>query len=505
MKKAVRPVLLFLILAGGFVAGSLYTRRTAATSIPASGKKILYYIDPMHPAYKSSKPGIAPDCGMQLEPVYEDAGTASSGVDGGTLSTGSPGPQPAGSVKIGAEKQQLFGVRIGQAEKASGAYTLRLFGRAVPDESRIYRLNSGVDGIIRETSAVTTGSQVSKNQLLAEFSSPDVLSPMQAYLFTVNTLDQVKQGGGANESQLEVNTSNVYQTYDRLQSLGMSSLQIEEIARTRKIARTIKILAPAAGFVLARNVSPGQRFEKGAEWYRIADLNRIWIVADVPGSQAQYIRPGLRARVTLLDQKKTLVATVAQVLPQFDAATRTLKVRLEADNPGFLLRPDMFVDVELPIALPPTIAVPADAVLDSGLRKTVFVDLGGGYFEPRQVETGWRFGDRVEIAKGLEPGERIVISGNFLLDSESRMKQAAGTPVQSAPVQSASALSTSSQSAKDPVCGMDLGAAKTGYESEHGGKRYSFCSSKCQRAFAKEAERYLNAGAGSHISARGPS
>src|SRR5450432_620337 len=277
MKKAAFPVLILLILAGGFLAGSWYTRRTAATSGPAADKvdkKVLYYVDPMHPAYKSSKPGTAPDCGMQLEPVYADAGLGESGVHSGNVPIGSPGSQPRGSVKISAEKQQLFGVRTGQAEKASGAYTLRLFGRVTPDESKVYRLNSGVDGFIQKTSPVTTGSQVAKGDVLAEFSSPDFLSPMQAYVFSVNTLEQVKEGGGASEVQLDVNNGNVFQTYDRLQSLGMSGTQIDEIARTRKIARNIKILAPAAGFVLARNVSPGQRFEKGAEWYRIADLNR---------------------------------------------------------------------------------------------------------------------------------------------------------------------------------------------------------------------------------------
>ena len=478
MKNASRPVLLFLMLAGAFLAGSWYSRRTAVTSSPAIDKKVLYYVDPMHPAYTSGKPGTAPDCGMQLEPVYAGAGPAVSGMDSGSS------PQPPGAVKISPEKQQLLGVRIGQAEKASGAYTLRLFGRIASDESRLYKLNSGVDGFMQKISAVTTGSQVAKGQLLAEFSSPEFLSPMQSYLFSVNTLDQVKEGGGATPTQLEINTGNVYQTYDRLQSLGMSSLQIDEIGRTRRVARTIKILAPADGFVLARNVSPGQRFEKGVEWYRIADLNRVWILADVPGSQAQYVRPGLRGRATLVDRRVTRVATVSQVLPQFDGATRTLKVRLEADNPSFILRPDMFVDVELPIALPPGVAVPADAVLDSGLKKTVFVDRGGGYFEPRQVETGWRLDGRVEIVSGLEPGERIVTSGNFLLDSESRMKQAAGTPAQSA--------GTPADPARDPVCGMDLSGAKVVHESEYGGKRYRFCSSQCQRAFAKEAERYVN-------------
>ena len=167
---------------------------------------------------------------------------------------------------------------------------------------------------------------------------------------------------------------------------------------------------------------------------------------------------------------------VLNVPPQFDPASRTLKVRLEADNPGYALRPDMFVDVEFPIQLPPAITVPVDAVLDSGLRKTVFVDRDNGFFEPRKVETGWRFGDRVEIVKGLMPGERIVTSGTFLLDSESRMKMAAA----------GMSKSTEARSAKDPVCGMDVDESKAkaaGRISEYRGKAYYFCTDQCKQQF----------------------
>ncbi len=164
---------------------------------------------------------------------------------------------------------------------------------------------------------------------------------------------------------------------------------------------------------------------KGWEFYRIADLSRVWILADVYGNEVNYFKPGTEAKVTLPDQGKVYRARVSKVLPVFEPTTRTLKVRLETDNPGFTLRPDMFVDVELPVKVPPAISVPSEAVLDTGMKKTVFVDRGNGYFEPREVETGWRLGNRIEITKGLSPGERIVTSGTFLIDSESRMELAA--------------------------------------------------------------------------------
>ena len=175
-------------------------------------------------------------------------------------------------------------------------------------------------------------------------------------------------------------------------------------------------------------------------------------------NQLPFIHSGMKARVTAAQQNRTYEAVVSAAQPIFDEATRTMKVRLETDNPGFVLKPGMFVDVTFAIEMPASLAVPADAIVDTGLRKTLFVDRGNGFFEPRQVETGWRLEDQVEITKGLMPGERIVISGTFLIDSESRMKS--------------SAKGVFGAAAKDPVCGMDVdpkGAAAAGREVRHNG------------------------------------
>jgi Cu(I)/Ag(I) efflux system membrane fusion protein len=259
----------------------------------------------------------------------------------------------------------------------------------------------------------------------------------------------------------------------------MTEHQLDEIRRTRQSPETVEIRAPEAGFILVRNLTLGQRFERGTELYRIADLSKVWILADVFEYEAQYLEVGKSVQGSLPNQKKTFQAKVSNVLPQFDEATRTLKVRLEADNPNYALRPNMFVDIELPVSLPPAVTVPADAVLDSGLKKTVFIDKGSGLFEPREVETGWRLGNRVEITRGLEPGERIVISGTFLIDSESRMELAATGMFDTL--------------AKDPVCGMDVSpskAEKTGRRSRFQGKSYYFCSDECKEQFDKSPERY---------------
>jgi Cu(I)/Ag(I) efflux system membrane fusion protein len=200
-------------------------------------------------------------------------------------------------------------------------------------------------------------------------------------------------------------------------------------------------------------------------------------MADVFDEDSQNFRPGTRARVSLPSHKKSLSAIVSEVLPQFDASSRTLKVRLEIDNPDYVLRPDMFVDVELLVAYSDVIAVPVDAVLDSGLKKTVYVDRGEGSFEPREVETGRRFTGRVEILRGLEPGERIASAGTFMLDSETRMKQ--------------TTTAVHDEMTKDPVCGMGLQAAKAGARMEYQGVMRYFCSPKCKNKFVNNPHGYL--------------
>jgi RND family efflux transporter MFP subunit len=272
-----------------------------------------------------------------------------------------------------------------------------------------------------------------------------------------------------------VSDNNANRAKLELLNIGFSEEQIEELARTGQYRTQVEIRSPVTGFVLARSVSLRQRSEKGAELFRIADLTRVWILADVFERDAPFVGPGTEARVTIPHQGGTIEARVTDVLPQFDTATRTLKVRLEVENPDFALIPDRFVDVEFLIDHPPAITVPVDAVLDSGLKKTVFVDMGNGYFEPRSVNTGWRHGGRIEIVEGIMPGESIVVSGNFLVDSESRMKLAAA--------------GLHGAVLKDPLCGMEIYPSQSkaaGLTIESGAKTLYFCSPECKELFEKD-------------------
>jgi membrane fusion protein, copper/silver efflux system len=417
MKKTLYSVLFSLTIAAAFLAGSWSGWRTAAEG-SVKTPRILYYVDPMHPAYKSDTPGVAPDCGMQLQPVYADGRPAAAQPE-------SSAPI-AKTARIGSDEQQAAGIRVSTVESAAGSYAIRIPGRIAADETRTYRVTAGIEGFIREVSPVTTGSRVKKNQLLATFSAPNAATVIQQYLQVLVATDHAKEAtaqGGVEAQMTPLAASNLRQRTDQLQNLGMSPVQMEEMRRTREFPASIKILSPVDGFVFARNVSPDMKFDRGQELYRIADLQHVWIVADLLGRDAEIVRPGMPARVTLPDSDRIFDARVSDIALQFNPVTRIRTVRLEVDNPGAVLRPDMYVDVELTATFATAIVVPADAVLDTGLRQTVFVERAPGSYEQRSVKTGWRRDRRVEIIHGLEAGDRVVTEGTFLLDSESRMRR----------------------------------------------------------------------------------
>ena len=378
--------------------------------VQSQARKVLYYVDPMHPAYRSDKPGTAPDCGMALVPVYAgDAGKSLVNSDDSTQ----------GTVQIDPAAQQLYGIRLSSVERNTGKGTIRVFGRVAADETRIYRVNIGTDGFVKETHNDAVGNRVSKDEHLAVVYSPEFLSVAGGYL---SANERSGPGTAKDNAAATQGAASVQARGDRLRNLGMSDSQIAEMSTTRKIPEDVYIVSPADGFILSRNISPGLRIERHTDLYTIADLSHVWVLAEVFGKDAQSIRPGASARITLSDTGETFQARVSNVLPEVDPVTRTLKLRLEADNAGFKLRPDMFVNVELPVSVPAGLTVPTDAVVDSGLSKRVFVEKSAGHFEARLVQTGWRLNDRVQIVQGLREGEMVVSAGTFLVDSESRIE-----------------------------------------------------------------------------------
>jgi Cu(I)/Ag(I) efflux system membrane fusion protein len=488
MKRFLPAALLIVTVVTSFWAGSWRARRPSAADNATAARPVLYYVDPMNPAHTSAEPGLAP-CGMKMEPVYAEA----AGPAGSAAQRTTPG-----TVHLSDVKQQLIGVRLAPVERKALSHHVRLLGRVAVDETRVYRINATIDGWVTATMPLAAGHHVKKDETLGGFYSTEFLSAGQALLFALNAADRVTATGRESEAQqhqLAQFNLNLKQYKDSLKNLGMGDRQIQEMINTRTFVENVDITSPVDGFIIARNVSDGQRFERGTELYRIADLSHVWILADLFEKEAAFVQPGAKVRVSLPRQPSTFTATVSQALPQFDLTARTLKLRLEADNPGFRLKPDMFVDIEFPLALPETVVVPAEALLDSGLAKTVFVEIRAGVFEPRSVETGQRLGGQVQILNGLKPDERIVVSGTFLLDSESRLKLAAAG-AQRSPATNSVVTGPDEAEAKDWVCGMTVDckeAKAAALTSEHLGRTYYFCGESCKRRFEKAPDKFLKA------------
>jgi RND family efflux transporter MFP subunit len=228
-----------------------------------------------------------------------------------------------------------------------------------------------------------------------------------------------KEAWGNSEMLLEA-------TRRRLQLFDLSPQQIEQIESTRKPIESITLYSPATGYVVARNAYPSQRVTAETELYTLSDLSRVWIMADIFEADLSRIHEGQTAQITAPSgEAPAFTARVTNVQPQVDPQTRTMKVRLEAENPNMRLKPDMFVNVQFALGASRHLTVPAGAVMDSGTKQTVYIDRGNGNLEPRAVQIGQRTGDRIEIVAGLTPDDRIVTSGTFLIDSESRLQPTA--------------------------------------------------------------------------------
>jgi Cu(I)/Ag(I) efflux system membrane fusion protein len=391
---------------------AVHQHEAQAKAKPAKERKILYWQDPMHPQYTSDKPGKAPDCGMDLVPVYADEGPAEEAM-------------PEGTVKISPERQQLIGVQYGEVLYQPVSKTSRTVGRLAYDETKIAHIHSKVEGWIEKVYVDFTGELVRKNRPLLSLYSPELVSTQQEFLIALKARDYLK------DSPIEGIASNALSLYEsarqRLRLWDISEGQIRELEERGSPTRTLTLYSPIKGYVLTRNAFPGQRITPETELYTLADLSTVWVLADVYEYELPMIQLGQKAVMDLsyLPGKK-FFGKVSYIYPELDPMTRTLKVRLEFPNPDLQLKPGMYVNVEFSMDYGTQLSVPEEAVLDSGEKQLVFVAREGGYFEPRTVQLGAKVGNLYIVESGLKAGEKIVTSGNFLIDSESRLKSAAG-------------------------------------------------------------------------------
>ncbi|MEO8368790.1 MAG: efflux RND transporter periplasmic adaptor subunit [Candidatus Solibacter sp.] len=410
MKKPLVIVFMAAAWAGGYGYGRWYAK-------PAAGeKKALYWVDPMHPWYKSDVPGIAPDCNMKLVPVFagEEARYERRA-----------NKMPEGSVQISSEKQQLIGVEYGTVEYETVHSSVRAVARVALDETKIAKVHSKLEGWVDQVFVDFTGKQVKQGDPLLTLYSPEALATQQEYLLAIKA--QKNMAGNPVHEMLGSTENLVAAAKKRMELWDIGENQIAEITASGVPLKNLTLTSPIGGFVMERNAFAKQRIMPETVLYMVADLSRVWVMADVYEYEAAAVRVGTAATLTLSYLPgRTFRGRVNYILPQVDAATRTLKVRIEFANADFLLKPDMYGEVEFQTATARRLVVPQTAVLNSGDRQVVFVDRGKGYFEPRDVKQGARADGKVEIVDGLKAGERIVISGNFLIDSESQLKTALG-------------------------------------------------------------------------------
>jgi RND family efflux transporter MFP subunit len=345
-----------------------------------------------------------------------------------------------------------------------------------------FRVSAGTDGWVRRVFSDQTGTYVKKGQELAAFYSKEVSAPQQAYVFALESYERLKKAASAVEDQLALATQQLAIARDNLQFMGMGEAQIEELGRSHREIFDVNLTAPDDGQILERNVAVGQRFMKGEVLYRIANLSRVWVLADVYASDAALMGHIRRAKVTI-EGLAPMDARVGQAPLQMDGGTG--KLRLEVKNEGRRLVPGMIVNVAFSVAAGSAMTLSVDAVLDSGAKKRVFVAMGEGRYELREVETGWRDGDRVAITSGLKEGEKVVTTGAFLLDSESRLKN---------PELREQGTARAADEVTDPACGMKIDRSKA-RRLIWKGATYYFSSASCQAKFEAHPQAYLSSGA----------
>ncbi len=383
----------------------------ASPQAPAGGKKILYYEDPMHPWYRSDKPGIAPDCGMKLVPVYaEETGPTTV-------------PALPGSIQISTARQQLLGITTATAQYRPLEKVIRAVGRVALDEERLANVHVKVSGWIQKVFVDYTFQHVMKGDPLFTLYSPELLASEQEYLLA---LKAEKELGASSLTDVAAGGKSLRAAARRrLELWDLTDEQIRELEETGKPQREITFYSPATGHVLERKAFPNQYVTPDTELYKIADHSEVWVYADIYEPEMPLVELGQEATLTTAALPgQQLKGSVIFIQPHLMEETRTLPVRLEFPNADLALKPGMFVNVELRRALGRQLTVPVDAVLDSGERQRVFVARGDGSFQPREVKLGERTGDYAAVVSGLRAGEKVVTRANFLVDSESNLRQA---------------------------------------------------------------------------------
>ncbi len=372
----------------------------------------------MHREVVTDAPGDCPICGMDLVPVSESDEHAEGGpqVDSGENDV--PGLVP---VTLDPQRLQLIGVRTGLVERRTIGDDKRIVGFVTPDETRVTNITPRVGGWVQQLFVNQTGQQVSRGQELLTIYSQDLYQAQQDYLVSLQTASRP-----GTDSLLSATRDQILDAArQRLRLLNMPENEIERLKSTGEARAELPLTSPFDGIVLDKSVLAGQYIGPNQSLFTIADLRKVWVLADVYEADLAGVSAGQEAVMTVTAfPGEEFHGKVAFIYPTVSEQTRTLKVRLEFDNSSYRLRPGMYAEVRLQGGEESVLAVSRDAVMDGSDIDYTFVVHDGTHFEPRAVETGRASGNYVEILSGLSEGEKVVTSANFLIDSESRLQAA---------------------------------------------------------------------------------
>ena len=418
---------------------------TSCSRQPAASSEKTLYTCGMHPWIIQDHPGNCPICGMKLEPVRKQASSVSSdaATDAhkilyykSTMMPGETSPKPgkdsmgmdmvpvyvaeaaaanSSTIAIDPATIQMMNIQTTEITRGPLRRTIRTVGTIDYNETALADVTTKFKGWIEKLDVDVTGQLVMKGDPLFEIYSPELYSAEAEYLAVLNSTNDP---GAAmlREAALE-----------KLKFFDISDAQIAALAKAHEPRKTMEILAPADGFVIEKNVVQGQMVDAGMKLYRLADLGIVWVFAQVYEQDLPYVQLGEEATVKLSSlPDREFRGRVTYIYPNVDEKTRTARVRLEFENPGYFLKPGMFVSAQIVSELKPSVLlVPDSAVLRSGEKNTVFVALPGGKFDPRTVVLGLEAEhDQYEVISGLQAGARVVTSGQFMLDSESQLREA---------------------------------------------------------------------------------
>jgi Cu(I)/Ag(I) efflux system membrane fusion protein len=443
--------LLVALMAVAALAAWIDHVRTAGTSSQVAGARFLC---PMHPQIVADHKGECPICGMDLVPATGLKASSAATATGGEaapaaaaqrytcpmhpeftsadpkercpqchmklVAVAAPAAAPAGlaPVDLSADRVQLIGMRTAVVTREPLSPSIRAVGFVTASETGLVSVNTRFAGWIEELTVGQTGQLVQKDEVLASIYSPDALNAQQVFLNAVKWSGQ-KAAAQPVTSDLERDAR------QRLELLGVAPRDIDALAASGQPLRALKIRSPVRGYVARRSALRGLFVQSGTELFQLADLSTVWVLLDVYESEISRIKVGQQAAFEVRAYPgRAFSGRVGFIYPAINTGSRTLQARVELKNPSLELRPGMFGDVTLDLGAAEAVVIPSEALIDTGEQQYVFVDRGGGRFEPRQVKAGWSGNGKTAVLEGLAAGERIVTTANFLLDSESRLRAA---------------------------------------------------------------------------------